>query len=153
MRHVPRFKRGLLLLDPNKQGSNHSASTRKQHTKHRRDTSTETEKPTRFQREHIRRTNNGRPRSTLTDRENGGDNNQFTHPKVQSPHVTTEPSSRLRTPIKTYRTTRSLTTHHDAQAPQATTEPSSFTAEPSKPSGPLPARQAKIGQHQPEKPR
>ena len=62
MRLVPRFKRGL-LLHPNKK----------------------TEKPTRFQREHNRRTDNGRPRSTLTDRENGGENNQFIHPKVQSP--------------------------------------------------------------------
>ena len=49
--------------------------------------------------------------------------------------------------------TRSLTIHHDAQAPHATTEPSSFTAKPSKPSGPLPARHDKKGQHQTEKSR
>ena len=49
--------------------------------------------------------------------------------------------------------TRSPSTHHHAQAPHATTEPSSFPAKPSEPSGPLPARRDKKGQHLTEKPR
>ena len=137
MRHMPRFRRGPLLLHPNKQGSNTLRAPEPTH-KTQRDTSTETEKPTQFQRAH----NRARDKQRI-----GPEQPQSTEKKEAKIANTPIPANKAPTsrqshlpdcehPSRRTQPTRTLSTHHDAQAPHATTEPSSFTAEPSEPSGP-----------------
>ena len=126
VRQVPCFKRGLLLLHTNKQGTNpqRASTTNGQNTeghKHRDRETHAVSKDTQ-----PKQTKN-RPRTTQTTK-----NIEATKPvhqthRTKSPHHD-RPSSRLQT------------THHDAQAPHVTTVPSSLSAKPSEPSGLQPAR-------------
>ena len=99
--------------------------------KTQRDTSTETEKPTRFQRTHNRnRQRIGPAHSNTNDGEYGGEK---AYSPIPSNKVSTSRQSHLpdcEHPSRRTEPTRPQTTHHDAQAPQVTTEPSSFSAKP-----------------------
>ena len=76
MRHVPRFKRGKLLLHPNKQGSNtlRAPATKTQNTG---GTQAQRQKNPRHTTEG--QTKN-RPRTTSIDIEKGGGNSEYTNP-------------------------------------------------------------------------
>ena len=126
---------GLLLLHPHIQGSNTPASTRNQNAGHGGSAGAGTEKPTQFQRTHNQRTNKESAENNLKRQRKRRRKEPIHQSQRVKPHATTEPSSRLRTPIKTHIIHEIAIHSHDAQAPHATTEPSFFTAEPSEPSG------------------
>ena len=143
---MPRFKRRQLLLHPNTRVQ-HPASTRK-HTQHRRDTGTETEKPTRFSMgTQPKDEKKYRPRTTSIDKEKGGE-------RIKSPRhdrAIFRTAEQSHQDVQNPRDRYPLITTHRHTTPRRSRLPSLQSRQNLL--GPLPARRDKRGQHQTEKPR